>query len=927
MGKYNDSNEENINKNGIFSQEKHFSRNKKKQNKYNVIDKNYNLDSHYFKSNGFSNIEGFTSSQTQFLQSPEMQSGMNLGQPIPNPYPSNPSNTKIITTQQINSQIQQLNSNNTANSNNLSAYAQQSDAVLSQNQLTDFEINNIISLTDQYNSLVSQYDALQNNVMKNADNQVLSMNASTNPYLNSYIQISNGNIYYITNAGIAQPYASSNTSVPSNIQILSDVKADRDYVYTTPVMKIGNNKYQSYSSGNEGTNVYVNNSVALPNSNNEFVGCFGTTIPDIQQTIMTTAPGAENGNYTFNSCQTAAYDSGSSFFSFNVINPSNNTGVCYLTNDASAVVQQGPSLNYTYTLLWQTNLQSQSTVGNYMGINNSGDVVIYNSSNAEIWSSNSNGNALSATNYVGCYQSNLTTITEQPYTVSVPNKETLFRGFTFRTGGSHNVTEYRSVTNTTPLMTNVTNDSNNTWETCYNYAYQNNIPYFAVNGFDPVSGNTSCLVGTDLSGTIASAGTSTSCRLLDDLYYGVNNSNAVYSATNAPTNAFLTLNDNGLAMAFTGLNLGDIQNITWQLDMSGQVQMMNYDVLNSFTYIGSMQSGQTLQEGQIFCSPSGLIWFTIQNGNLMLYTSSNTPKCYLMNSEGNEYYAGDISMNALYQMNTTGNPSVLGNLGYIDENSILYPYPKNMVGQDNTFSYMGNYDTSGTVIPYVDSNGLTSIYYTGLDLSGAMQTCIDLSCNAFVMTTITGPTNTQTTATKFMSTAFATPFTSSSSGFIPRIPDSNSQLYIRNPTVSNSQYCNKSITDIDSQFYSNYSTNNTPMNMNMQCVQLTTTNNELESLSNQINTLSNQIKRQINNLQNKTLTVNQQQQLNQIVLNTQFQNIDKVQQSEEKYQQSSINATNIKNDSQIVVLKENQSFILWSVLAISIALITIHVIR
>jgi uncharacterized membrane protein len=117
------------------------------------------------------------------------------------------------------------------------------------------------------------------------------------------------------------------------------------------------------------------------------------------------------------------------------------------------------------------------------------------------------------------------------------------------------------------------------------------------------------------------------------------------------------------------------------------------------------------------------------------------------------------------------------------------------------------------------------------------------------------------------------------------------------------------------------------MNTSMQCVQLTTTNNELNNLSNQINNLSRQIKTQIANLQNKTLTVNQQQQLNEIVLNTQFKKINEAQNTEKQYQQSSVNAKNIKNDSELVVLKENQSFILWSVLAISVALITIHVIR
>jgi len=484
-------------------------------------------------------------------------------------------------------------------------------------------------------------------------------------------------------------------------------------------------------------------------------------------------------------------------------------------------------------------------------------------------------------------------------------------------------------------MNNVTNDTNNTWETCYQYAYNNKYPYFGVSGFNPINGTTTCLVGTDLTGTIASGGSSDNCRLMDDLYYGVVNSNAVYSATNAPTNAFLSLSDSGIVMAFIGLNLDDVQQITWELDMSGQTQMTNFDVLGNCTYYGFMQTGQTLQEGQTICSPFALMWFTMENGNLVLYTSSSTPKCYLMNSKGNEYYAGDVSMNALYQMNTIGDPMVLGNIGYVTENSILKPYPKEMIGQDTTFTYMGNYDTSGTIIPYVDpSTNYTSNFYTGLDLSGSIQQCIDLSCNAFVMTTLTGPTNTQISATTFMSTAFATPFSTSftSSGgvdYIPRIPNPNAKLFIRNPTVNNSQYCNKNITGINSGVYGNY-IQGASMDDTYQCISITTSsqaNEELRSLSNQIDIMGQKINKQISKLKNKTLTVNQQEQLNEIILNAHFEQIDKMQNTEKEYQQSVVNANNIKQDSDLVVLMENQSFILWSVLAISVALITIHIIR
>jgi len=337
-----------------------------------------------------------------------------------------------------------------------------------------------------------------------------------------------------------------------------------------------------------------------------------------------------------------------------------------------------------------------------------------------------------------------------------------------------------------------------------------------------------------------------------------------------------------------------------------------------------MQTGQWLYEGQILSSPTGMAWLTMQGGNLVLYTSSNTTKCYGMTTPNNQtYYAGDISMNALYMLNNVipNQTEYLGNIGYVDQNSVLYQYPQNLVGQGNTFTYMGNYDSSGT--PITDpSNG--SIYWTGLDLSGAMQQCINLSCNAFVMLN----TNNGNVVFKFMQTAFGTPtYSQSASNYLPRFPNANAQFYLRNPTVNNSPYCNKSITGINNSLYSNYQTTDTPMNSSMQCVNIATTDSTLNNLAKKINTKSQQLANVQNNLINKTMTVNQQEQLNEIILGRQFKEIDAVETAQKNFKQSVVSSQNIKNDSNIVVLRENQSYTLWSVLAISIALISIHVIR
>ena len=948
-------------KNGILYQEKQYLKKLKKSFSNNGAVNGligFNGLNATLGSNVNTYVEAFTTNQSQFMQSPQSQSGMNLGQPTPNPYPTNPtnpSNNQSVTMQQINNQIHTLQNQNKLQAinpanpdNNLTTYSNQSEAVLSQNQLSDQEIASFTSLTEQYNKLIQEYNTAQNNVINKSDNQVLSMNASTNPYLNSNLEVSGGTVYYINNAGIAQPYYnnplttpgnqlsaffSQSTNTPTAITNLSNVTSDRNFIYTTPQMQIGNYKYQQYSSGYEGSNVYANNSQATTFTDSSFGGCFNTSIPSTQQSIgMNPAPDSVSGNYTFQTCQQAAYDSGSPFFSFNVSNPNSQNGNCYLANnDASFnIISQGPALNYTYTQLWSsniTNVNNSDMSGNYMGIDPAGNIVIYNSSNAAIWSSDSSNNSnTSPSNFIGCYQNTVTSL--QPYTV----EETRTSRVKTWWGGHKEVTKTFPVTKYKNVRTgiNVNGNSNNTWETCYQAAYDNGSPYFGVGPINPATNTSPCFLSTDLSNIIA--GGKAVCQApIAGINYGDNGSIAVYSATTAPLNTFLTLQDTGIVTAFTGINLFDVQNVTWQLDMSGQQQMSNYYIINSATYSGYMQIGQTLQEGQSFCSPNATIFFTMQGGNLVLYTSSNTPKCYLMNSDGNEYYVGDNSMNAIYTMNNVGDPANLGNIGYVDQNAFLYPYSQNMVGKGNNFTYMGNYDTSGTIIPYTNpSDGITSNYITGLDLSGSMQQCINIpNCNAFVMTTINGPDNSSIPATKFMSTAFATPFTSSGSYYIPRYPSPNAKLYIRNPTVNNSPYCNKSIAGINSTLYSNYqpNTTNSQMDMSMQCVQINTTNPLLENLSQEINQLSTQIKEQQKVLQNKTMTVNQQQQLNEIILGRQFKEINTAQDVQKKFKQSVVSAQNITNDSNIVVLRENQNYILWSVLAISIALISIHVIR
>ena len=84
--------------------------------------------------------------------------------------------------------------------------SQQSKDVLLQAQITPAQQNNITTLKNNFNQALEEYQQLYSEITDSV-NTYISRTGSNNPYISKNIKFSDGTICYVTNKGVAKPYA------------------------------------------------------------------------------------------------------------------------------------------------------------------------------------------------------------------------------------------------------------------------------------------------------------------------------------------------------------------------------------------------------------------------------------------------------------------------------------------------------------------------------------------------------------------------------------------------------------------------------------------------------------------------------------------------------------------------------------------------
>lgn len=572
------------------------------------------------------------------------------------------------------------------------------------------------------------------------------------------------------------------------------------------------------------------------------------------QNIRVSSNSTTNGNYTYDMCKQAAIDNGYNYFALQSINTSTQKGFCAVTNDSVSATKNGTSYIVTST----TPLWSSNTVGNNgstASLQNSGSLSVINSNGTSIFSTPADTN--NKANYVGCYRDQ-------------PNRA---------------------------MNTWVQPNNWFTYNECLQQAQAQNQKYFGLQ-YSIVPNKGQCFLSNDINSTIK-YGVANNCSNQNGTFFGGGWSNAVYSLQPS-VNYYLILQDDGNMCIYRGSNPNDNQGLIWSSSTNGKQQKPDQSHTASKGKYGKnwITVGNTLAAGDFIGSNDGSIYLIMQtDGNLVLYTSNNGINCKKLN---NNAMGGGINANALYKLNQVGNPSEMGKIAYIDDDSNLHSYQQNQLSLSNDYIKFENTDNNGNDIP--------SAAFSNANLSSCKMSCNNnKSCYGIVYD--------NETKTCYPKNQNIYPNTS-------KQLSNNKDLYIRKKNII--QYPNgidRQINNIDSIQFKNYKTTDKNINYTLNGI-TEKQRTQLDNLKNKLDNLSSKILNIGSKIHQNDLNVTQQSIQNTNSLSKMLNDTNNINQQIVNYDTS---VDNILNDSDIMLLYENYNYLFWSIIAAGTLLISLNI--
>jgi len=275
----------------------------------------------------------------------------------------------------------------------------------------------------------------------------------------------------------------------------------------------------------------------------------------------------------------------------------------------------------------------------------------------------------------------------------------------------------------------------------------------------------------------------------------------------------------------------------------------------------------------------------------------------------------------VYNIGEMGFSQNIGLLGYINSDSILNQYPDSMVGFTNDYQIYQNTDSSG--------NDITSLITS--DQNECQTACNNNSdCAAYVYQDFS--------KTCWLKNRSAYPKGEKQS-------NNNLVLGVRNPMLKKgSTSCSNKIVNIDTIKYQNYlKGSEMTEDTQSQCKTSLITHEDkiqFDNIKSQLITLGNDIVSKMENLYNHGNTIFEQLNTNAEQFKKDLENY-KLTNLKIKKEFTNLKTNNIEgmknlnindlngmlSDSDLIVLQENYSYIMWSILAVGILTVTINTLR
>ncbi len=180
--------------------------------------------------------------------------------------------------------------------------------LLRKTNISKGEEETIQNLRKQYDTTLLQYEALIEEIRGTTNDYYNRVNPS-NPYLGKVIQLQSGELFYVTNQGVAKyipsmdiyKKVSGKNGFPAKDKIVTvSISWDSSYsspgvtMPTKPALITGTPVQVGQSVGNEGNNVYVDTMVNNPEST--YVGCYNNLPPSTEVMFVPKMSSSNNAN-------------------------------------------------------------------------------------------------------------------------------------------------------------------------------------------------------------------------------------------------------------------------------------------------------------------------------------------------------------------------------------------------------------------------------------------------------------------------------------------------------------------------------------------------------------------------------------------------------------------------------------------------------
>lgn len=376
---------------------------------------------------------------------------------------------------------------------------------------------------------------------------------------------------------------------------------------------------------------------------------------------------------------------------------------------------------------------------------------------------------------------------------------------------------------------------------------------------------------------------------------------------------FLLLQNNGNLCIYAGSDPSKIINRSalWCSKTNNKQQQINNDWKASKGKFGRnyMKMGETLALGEWIGSNDGKLKLQMENdGNLVLYTTTIKSGCIMQNKT----MFGTDNVNAVYELNNMGNVGKLGKIAYIDEDSKLREYPQNMLGKSNDYVLYQNFDSKDNDIRSVQAKQVTDC---------VTECNKDTNCNGFSFQKDSKICNLKNNK---------------------MFPNSNRQyntnftLGLRKPTIISNDTCSKKINEVSTTRYDNY-IKGKMMTSSTQCTDSVLTNEykrKLNNLNNKLTNLGNKIASKMESMYSKDNKIYEKMNMNDAQFKQTIQEYRDIKNKTYSNIIEGMQTIRTMNDingmltnSDLIVLQENYSYMLWSILAVGILTITVNTIK